>query len=151
MAFVTPTASRSNIAIALAPFLVAHRRRLAITPSLDVELQSGRPSPSIAVHHLPSPRRPSPPSRHRAVLIRPSPLRSQSIAVALSLSLTVHCHQNAVAPSITVNEPSRRPLPLRHPLPSRRAVHHRRGAVHRCQSVYCFQVAVAPSIDIHRC
>jgi hypothetical protein len=37
-------------------------------------LQSRRPSPSIAVHHRPSPRRPSPPSRHRAVLIPPSGL-----------------------------------------------------------------------------
>jgi len=122
-----------------------HRRRLAITPSLDVELQSRRPSPSIAVRHRPSLRRPSPPSRHRAVLIRPSPLQSQSIAVALALSLTVHRHQRAAAPSIAVNEPSRRPLS------SRRAVHHRQGAVHRCQSVYCFQIAVAPSIDAHRC
>ncbi len=119
LVFVTPTASRANIAVALAPFLVAHRCRLAITPSLGVELHSRRPSPSIAVHHRPSPRRPSPPSRHRAILIRPSPLRSQSIAVALVLSLTVHRHQRAVGPSIAVKEPSRRPLP------SRRPVHHR--------------------------
>jgi hypothetical protein len=132
LAFVTPTASRADIAVALAPFLVAHRRQLTIPGSLDVELQSRCPSPSITVHHRPSPRRPSPPSRHRAVLIRPSPLQSQSINVALALSLTVHHHQRAVAPSITAKELSR------HPLLSRRTVPYRRGAVHRCQSVYCF-------------
>ena len=102
-------------------------------------------SRSIAVHHRPSPCRPSPPSHHCVILIHPPRLRSQSSAVALVLSLTVHCHQRAIAPSITIKEL------LRHPLSSRRAVHHRRGAVHRCQSVYCFQVAVAPSIDVHCC
>ena len=121
-----------------------HCRQLVITPSLDVEWKSCRPLPSIAVHHRPSPRRPSLPSSHHAVLIRPSPLQLQSIAIALALSLTVHRHQRAVAPSIAVKEPSRHPLPLR------RTVHHHRGAVHRCQSVYCFQVAVAPSIAVHR-
>jgi len=74
LAFVTPTASRADIAVALAPFLVAHRRRLAITPSLDDELQSRRPSPAFAGHHRPSPRHPSPPSRHHTVLIHLSPL-----------------------------------------------------------------------------
>jgi hypothetical protein len=120
LAFVTPTASRADIAVALAPFLVVqHHCQLPITRSLDVELQSRRPSPSITVHHRSSPRRPSPPSCHRAVLIHPSPLQSQSIAVALALSLTVHHHERAVAPSITIKEPSRRPLP------SRRTVHYR--------------------------
>jgi len=126
-------------------FSSPHCRQLTITPSLDVELQSRRPSPSIAVHHRPLPRRPLPPSCHHAVLIHPSPLQPQSIAIALALSLTVHRHQRAVAPSITIKEPSRRPLP------SHRAVHHRRGAVYaRSQSVYSFQVTVAPSIVSHR-
>jgi hypothetical protein len=38
---------------------------------------------------------------------------------------TVSCRQGAVAPSLTVKEPLRRPSPSR----SRRAVHCRRGAV----------------------
>ena len=123
-----------------------HCCRLAITPSLDVELQSRRPSPSIAFHHRPSPHRPSPTSRHHAVLICPSPLQPQSIAIALVLSLTVHRHQRAVAPSIAVKKLLRRSLPLRC------AVHHRQGAIHaRCQSVYCFQVTVAPSIAVRCC
>jgi len=68
------------------------------------------------------------PSRHR----RPSPLCSWSIAAALVPSLAVEellravpCHQGAVAPSLTVEEPPRRPSPSR----SCRAVHCRRGAV----------------------
>jgi len=89
--FVTPTASCADIAVTLAPFLVAHHHRLTITPSLDVELQSRRPSPSIAAHHRPSPRRPSPPSRHRAVLIRPPPLpRRQAVAVHRPSPASVH-------------------------------------------------------------
>ena len=97
------------------------------------------PSPSITVHRHTV--------HHCQVAIAPSlsvhhhcDRQSQSIAVTLVLSLTVHRHQRAIAPSIAVKEPS----------PSRRAVHHRRGAVHRCQSVYCFQVDVAPSIAVHR-
>ena len=109
-----------------------HCHRLAITPSLDVELQSRHPSPSIAVHHRPSPCRPSPPSRHHAILIHPSPLQPQSIVIALTLCLTVHrhylcdhspspslsqsrcpslyCRRGAAASSIAVEEPSRSPL-----------------------------------------
>ena len=98
-----------------------HCCRLAITPSLDVELQSHRPSPSIAFHHRPSPHRPSPTSCHHAVLICPSPLQPQSIAIALALSLTVHCHQRAIMPSIAVSRavaPSIAVAPRR-PSPSR--------------------------------
>ena len=65
-------------------------------------------APSTAV----APHRPSPSIHHHAVHRRPSPLFSRSIAAALALSLAVE-------------EPSRRPLPSR----SRRAVPCRRGAV----------------------
>jgi len=64
--------------------------------------------PSIAV----APHRPSLSIRHRAVHRRPSPLCTQSIPAAL-------------APSLAVEEPSRRPSPSR----SRRAVPCRQGAV----------------------
>ncbi len=155
MAFVTPTTSSADIAVTLAPFLFTHCRRLAITPSLDVELQSRRPSPSITDHHRPSPRRPSPPSHHRAVLIRPSPLQSQSIAVALALSLTVHHHQRAVAPSIAVKEQSRRPSPSRSrpSLSIRLLLSSRRRSVHCCPSLLSRRRAVhrrrtTPSITI---
>ncbi len=48
---VTPNASRADIAVVNATFLVARCRQLAITRPLDVELQSRRPSPSITVQH----------------------------------------------------------------------------------------------------
>ena len=100
------------------------------------------PLPSITVHcHAVHHRQ----GRHHAVLIHSSPLQSQSIAVVLVLSLTVHHHQRALMPSIAAKEPSRRPLP------SHRTIYHRGGAVHGCQSIYCFQVPVAPSITVHRC
>jgi hypothetical protein len=40
LAFIAP-----NIAIALAPFLVIHRRQVTIVPFLAVKLPSRRPSP----------------------------------------------------------------------------------------------------------
>jgi hypothetical protein len=118
-----------------------HRRRLTITPSHDVELQSRRPSPSIAVHHGPSPRRPSPPSCHHAVLIHPSPLQPQSIAIALALSLTVSCRaihrrQGAVRPSIAVAP--HRPSPSRSrpcSLSIRLLLSSHRLSVHCCPSL----------------
>jgi hypothetical protein len=110
-------AGHVDIAIALAPFLVVHRRQVTIAPFLAVELLSRRPSPSI---------------RHRAVHRRPSPLCSQSIAAAIAPSIAVEepsravpRHRGAVAPSLTIKEPSRRPSPSR----SRRAVPRHRGAV----------------------
>jgi hypothetical protein len=45
LAFIAPTAGRADIAIALATFLVVHRRQVTITPFLAVELPSRRPSP----------------------------------------------------------------------------------------------------------
>jgi len=51
LAFVALTASRANIAVALLQFI--HRYRVAIVPSLAVELPLRRPSPSScqrAVH-----------------------------------------------------------------------------------------------------
>jgi len=114
-------------------------------------LQSRRPSPSIAVHHRPSPRRPSPPSRHRAVFIRPSPLQSQSIAIALVLSQrtspsksrrAIHCRQGAVAPSIAVAP--RRPSPSRSrpSLSIRLLLSSRRCSVHCCPSLLSCRRAV---------
>ena len=78
-------------------------------PSLAVELPSWsrRPSPSRRALHHPS-------IRHRTVHRRPSPLCSWSIAVAL-------------APSLAVEESSRRPSPSR----SRCVVHCRQGAACR--------------------
>ena len=94
MTFIAPPAGRVdiNIAIALAPFLVVHRRRVTIVPSLAVKLpsRSRRPSPLCrALHH---------PLFAIAAHRRPSPLCSWSIAAAL-------------APSLAVKEPSRRPSP----------------------------------------
>ena len=154
MALVTPTASRADIAVALAPLLVAHRRQLAIPRSLDVELQSRHPSSSITDHHRPSPRRPSVPSRQRAFLIRPSPLQSQSIAVSPSKSRrAIHHHQGAVAPSIAVAP--HRPLPLRScPILSIcLLLSSRRRSVHCCPSLFSHCCAVhrrrtAPSITV---
>jgi hypothetical protein len=37
LAFIAPTAGRVDIAVALASFLVIHRRRVTIAPSLAVE------------------------------------------------------------------------------------------------------------------
>jgi hypothetical protein len=45
LAFIDPTTSRVDIAIALAPFLVVHRPQVTIEPFLAVELPSRRPSP----------------------------------------------------------------------------------------------------------
>jgi len=46
LAFIAPTAGRVDIAIALAPFLVVHRRQVTIAPFLAAELlPSRRPSP----------------------------------------------------------------------------------------------------------
>jgi hypothetical protein len=45
LAFIAPTAGRVNITIALAMFLVVHRRQVTIAPFLVVELPSCRPSP----------------------------------------------------------------------------------------------------------
>jgi hypothetical protein len=53
LAFVAPTVSRANIAVALLLFLIIHRHRVAIAPSLAVELPSRRPSPS-SCHRRPS-------------------------------------------------------------------------------------------------
>jgi hypothetical protein len=45
LAFIAPTAGRVDIAIALAPFLVVHRRQVIIASFLVVELLPRRPSP----------------------------------------------------------------------------------------------------------
>jgi hypothetical protein len=49
LAFIAPTAGRVDIAIALAPFLIAHFRQVIIppflAPSLAIELPLRRPSP----------------------------------------------------------------------------------------------------------
>ena len=92
---------------------VHHRRgavhccQVAIAPSIAVHRCSVTIVPSIVV----APRHPSPSSRHRAVLYRPSPLQSQSISVALAPSLAVHRRREAVVPSITVKSSSCCPLP----------------------------------------
>jgi len=167
LALVTPTASRADIAVSLAPFLVTtspstchhespsrsrrtvHCRRTA--PSITVE------EPSIAVN--PSTAFKSPPLRPLLSIAVESPSclsllpsiavhhscdRSPSPSPLRSCCPWLYRHQEAAAPSIAVKEPSRRPLT------SRRAVHHRRVAVHCRQSVHCFQVSVTPSIAIHR-
>jgi len=78
---------------------------------------------TVAPHHS------SPPFCHRAVNCRPSPLCSRSIAAAIAPSLAVEelsrrplktrsrraipCHRGAVVPSIAVKEPSPRTSPSR--------------------------------------
>jgi hypothetical protein len=84
LAFVTSTAGRVDIAVALVPCRVAA-------------------APSIAV----TPRHPSLSSRHRAVHHRTLSLCSRSIARA------VPRHLGAVTSSLAVEEPLRRPLPSR--------------------------------------
>ena len=104
--------------------------------SILVESPSCRPSPSsrrhgrtvpcrrVAIAVVPSlaiaPRPPSPSICHRAIHRRPSPLCSRSIAAAL-------------AQSLAIEEPLRRPLPSR----SHRVIHCR-----RCQG------AIAPSLAV---
>ncbi len=158
MAFVAPTAGRANIAITLAPFLIIHRRRVAITSSLALELPLHCPLPSRshrAVHCL----CPTPSIAFKLPPRGPSPfIAVESIAVAL---------------------PSRGPLPCPLPLscchctvhccPCHRAVYRRRIAValstvHRqpasiaialsiaVEPFIAFKpsIAVAPSIAVSR-
>jgi hypothetical protein len=100
--------------------------------------------PSIVI----APRHPSPLSRHRSVLRRPSSLQSQYISVALVPSLAVHCCRGAVVLSITVKSPSRRPSPFI-------AVHHRCDRSpspsplrSRCPSLYRRRGAAVPTIAV---
>ncbi len=76
MAFVAPTASRANIAVVLASFLIVPHRRVAITLSITIKLPSRRPSSSITVAL----------AVHRR---------------CAHASIAVHCHP----PSIAVDEP----------------------------------------------
>ena len=159
MAFVTPTASRADIAITLASFLVPHRRRLAISPSLDVKLQLHRPSPSIAIHRHAV--------HHRQVAIAPSlsvhhhcnrsPSSSRSCCpspyIAIKEPHPIHCHQGAVVPSIAIGP--RRPSPSRSrsSLSIRLVLSSRRCSVHCCPSLLSCRRAVhrrrtAPSITV---
>jgi len=132
LAFIAPTAGCVNIdiaiAIALARFLIIHRCRVTISPSLAVELPS-RSHRSLlsrrALHHPQFAIAPSIATHCRCALgpspprsCRPSPMRS---------CRAVPRHQGAVVPSIAVpiEEPSRHPLPSR----SRCTVPHHRGAV----------------------
>ena len=126
MAFITPTAGRVDIAIALAPFLVVHRCRVTIAPSLAVELPSRRPSPSRrTIHHRPVSIVTSIAFYRRFAL---GPLPSSSRCPSPSRSRrTIHCHRGAVVLSLTIEELSRRPLPPR----SRRAVSRRHRAIGR--------------------
>ena len=162
LAFIAPTTSRVNIAIALAPFLVIHRRQVTIVPFLAVELPSRRsavpsitvnspsrrPSPPIAVvlSVQPPPRSRRPPlpsrSRHTPPLAvkepshRPSPSRSHS---------AVPRRRGAVASSIAVKEPSRHTLPSRSCRPCRLTTPATRlappslssGWLSRCLSSHC--------------
>jgi len=117
----------------LTRFLIVHRRRVTIAPSLAVKLPLSLPS-RCTLHHPQFVIVPSPPiavvlsvhhRRARAVpraneepSRRPLPSRSRR---------AVHCcrHQGAIAPSLAVKEPSRRPSPSR----SHRAVPRRQGSV----------------------
>ena len=108
MAFIAPTAGRVDIAITLAPS----------SSSIVVESPSRRPSPSScrrAVHrHCATPsiavnspsRRPSPPIRCALGL---SPLHLRCPLPSRSHH-AVHGRRGAVAPSLAVEEPLRRPL-----------------------------------------
>ena len=121
MAFIVLTAGRVNIAIALAPSSssivvesssrrpspsscrrAVHRR--CATPSITVNSPSRRPSPSIAAH--------------RRCALSPSPPRSRRPLSSRSHRAVPH-RRGAVAPSIAVEEPSRRPSPSRSRRPCR--------------------------------
>ena len=118
LAFVAPTTGHANIAVALASFLIAHCYRVAMAPSLAVELPLRCPLPSRSTTKLPLrcplssipvaltahcpcaravPRHPSPSSHHQAIPHRPLLSRRQlpSIAVhrpsPLSHLCIVHC------------------------------------------------------------
>ena len=107
---------------------------------------------SRAVHRYPSP----------SITVHRHAVHHRQVAIAPSLSVHHHCNRSpspsrlrCPSPYITIKEPSHHPSPSMSSrsvhMPSHRTVHHRRGAIHRCQSVYCFQVAVALSIAVHRC
>ena len=100
------TASRANIAVALSPFLIIHRHRVAIMPSLSVDLSSCRPSPSSChhtAHRCPSPlcSCPSPSHSRRSLpsILVESPssspsspsIAAESIAIGESGCCAVHC------------------------------------------------------------
>ena len=129
MAFIAPTAGRvdTDIAIALARFLVKSPSRRP-SPSSRRRGRAVAVAPSLAV----APHPPSPSIRHCIDHHRPSPLCSRSIPAA-------------IAPTLAVEEPLSRPLPLRsrctlhRPVPSPSRSHR---AVPRHQG------AVAPSIAI---
>ena len=137
LAFIAPTTGRVNndIAIALARFLVVHRCRVTITPSLAVELplQSRRPSLSCrALHHPQFAIARSIAAHHHCALgLSPlcmcRPLQSRSRFAVLR-------RQGAVGPSLAIEEP------LCHPLPSPSRSH--------CAIPPCRQGAIVPSIAI---
>ena len=103
LAFIAPTAGRVDIdiAITLARFLVVHRRRVTIVPSLAVDL----PSRSAVVPRPPSP------------LYSPSRRPSPPIAVVLSVhrrrARAIPCRRGVITPSLAAEEPLRCPLPSR--------------------------------------
>jgi hypothetical protein len=113
LAFIAPTAGRvnSDIAIALARFLVVHRRQVIIAPSLADELpsRSCRPSPPYrALHHPQFAIAPSI-TAHRRCALGPLPPSSRRPSLSRSRRAVPH-RRGAVAPSIAVSveEPLRR-------------------------------------------
>jgi len=119
--------------IVLAWFLVVHRRRVTITPSLAVELplQSRRPSSSRRALHHPQFAIARSIAAHHHCALGPLPLCLHHPLQSRS-RFAVPRRQGAVAPSLAVKEPLRRPS-----LPSRS----------HC-SVHCHQGAVAPYLAI---
>ena len=132
LAFIAPTAGcvDIDIAIALARFLVVHchRGQVTIVPSLAVELLSRlhHPLPSRRALHHPLVTIAPFIAAHRCCALGPTP--AALAPPPLAVEEPPHAaprRQGAVTPSLTVEEPQRRPSPSR----SRRAVHCRQGAI----------------------
>ena len=127
LAFIAHTAGRVDIAVALASFLVIHRRRVTIAPSLAIEFLLRRPLPSRRpVHHRPVAIVLSIAFHCRCALGRPSPSSSRPPLPSRS-HRAVPRHREAVTASLAIEELSHRPLPSR----SCRAVPRHHGAIGR--------------------
>ena len=134
----------------LAWFLVVHRRRFTIAPSLAVELPSWSRRPLSSRRALHHPQFTIAPSiaAHRHCALSPSPLRLRHPSPTRSRR-AVPRHQGAVVPSIAVavKEPSHHPSPSR----SRCAIPRRRGAITSSISVAVKEPLHRPSPSRSHC
>ena len=159
LAFVTPTARCTDIAVMLAPFLVATSpsTRHHAVPLCRVEVVL-----SIAIHRRPSPSITTPSITAKSPSCHPYPSITIAIAVHRRCARavphrtlpskschTIHCRQGAVA--VAPHRPS--PSRSRPSLSIRLLLSSRRRSVHCCPSLLSCRCAVhchraAPSITV---